>query len=138
MILNLYQASPLTLSLIHISHSVRRLRPTKGVHIVYRGEISPSAFLLQSRQDRRIFFIIPFKGNSLIGTTDTDYHQSPDKVDVEETDIQYLLQEDVYKRQDMTRGQSLVVWAIHEGRSAAQGVHNYLTVVGETRRVVRT
>jgi glycerol-3-phosphate dehydrogenase len=69
------------------------LRPTKGVHIVYRGEISPSAFLLQSRQDKRIFFVIPFKGNSLIGTTDTDYQQSPDSVKVEEADIQYLLQE---------------------------------------------
>jgi glycerol-3-phosphate dehydrogenase len=76
-----------------VPHSVKRLRLTKGVHIVYRGEISPSAFLLQSRSDRRIFFVIPFKGNSLIGTTDTDYHQSPDSVQVEEADIQYLLQE---------------------------------------------
>jgi glycerol-3-phosphate dehydrogenase len=76
-----------------VPHAVKRLRPTKGVHIVYRGEISPSAFLLQSRQDKRIFFVIPFKGNSLIGTTDTDYHQSPDGVKVEEADIQYLLQE---------------------------------------------
>jgi len=76
-----------------IPHSVKRLRPTKGVHIVYRGEISPSAFLLQSRQDRRVFFVIPFKGNSLIGTTDTDYFQSPDHVKVEEADVQYLLQE---------------------------------------------
>ena len=33
----------------------------------------------------------------------------------------------VFTAGDMTRGQSLVVWAIHEGRSAAQGVHNYLT-----------
>jgi len=37
--------------------------------------------------------VIPFKGNSLIGTTDTDHHQSPDRVQVEEADIQYLLQE---------------------------------------------
>jgi glycerol-3-phosphate dehydrogenase len=74
-------------------HAVKRLRPTKGVHIVYRGEISPSAFLLQSRQDKRIFFVIPFKGNSLIGTTDTDDQESPDEVKVEEADIQYLLQE---------------------------------------------
>lgn len=77
-----------------VPHSVRRLRPTKGVHIVYQGEISSSAFLLQSRsRTRRIFFVIPFKGNSLIGTTDTDYHQSPDGVKTEEADIQYLLQE---------------------------------------------
>ena len=32
----------------------------------------------------------------------------------------------VFTAGDMTRGQSLVVWAIHEGRSAAQGVHQYL------------
>ena len=76
-----------------VPHSVKRLRPTKGVHIVYRGAISEHAFLLQSRQDRRVFFVIPFKGNSLIGTTDTDYNQGPDRVQVEESDIQYLLQE---------------------------------------------
>ncbi len=33
----------------------------------------------------------------------------------------------VFTAGDMTRGQSLVVWAIHEGRAAAHGVHNYLT-----------
>jgi glycerol-3-phosphate dehydrogenase len=76
-----------------IPHSVKRLRPTKGVHIVYRGEISPCAFLLQSRSDKRVFFVIPFKGNSLIGTTDTDYHESPDSVQVNDADVQYLLQE---------------------------------------------
>jgi len=33
----------------------------------------------------------------------------------------------VFTAGDMTRGQSLVVWAIAEGRAAAEGVHNYLT-----------
>jgi glutamate synthase (NADPH/NADH) small chain len=33
----------------------------------------------------------------------------------------------VFTAGDMTRGQSLVVWAIHEGRAAARGVHGYLT-----------
>jgi len=32
----------------------------------------------------------------------------------------------VFTAGDMTRGQSLVVWAIHEGRTAAEGVHSYL------------
>ena len=32
----------------------------------------------------------------------------------------------VFTAGDMTRGQSLVVWAIHEGRAGARGVHNYL------------
>ena len=33
----------------------------------------------------------------------------------------------IFTAGDMTRGQSLVVWAIYEGRTAAQGVHHYLT-----------
>lgn len=32
----------------------------------------------------------------------------------------------VFTAGDMTRGQSLVVWAIHEGRAAAEGVHKFL------------
>lgn len=32
----------------------------------------------------------------------------------------------VFSAGDMRRGQSLVVWAIHEGREAAEGVHQYL------------
>lgn len=38
----------------------------------------------------------------------------------------------VFTAGDMTRGQSLVVWAIHEGRAAARGVHSYLTQAVET------
>jgi glutamate synthase (NADPH) small chain len=37
----------------------------------------------------------------------------------------------VFATGDMRRGQSLVVWAIAEGRRAARGVDNYLT--GTTR-----
>lgn len=94
-------------------HSARRLRLTKGVHLVYRGEISPCAFLLQSRQDKRIFFVIPFKGNSLIGTTDTDFLQSPDTVKVEEADIEYLLKEAgrVFPKIDFDRSKIITSFA---------------------------
>ncbi len=71
----------------------RRLRLTKGVHIVYEGQISSKAFLLQSRGDGRVFFVIPFRGNTLIGTTDTDYDGDLDDIRVEPQDIQYLLRE---------------------------------------------
>ncbi|NLE64540.1 MAG: glutamate synthase subunit beta [Elusimicrobia bacterium] len=40
----------------------------------------------------------------------------------------------VFTAGDMTRGQSLVVWAIHEGRTAAEGVHSYLTGCGKEER----
>jgi len=39
----------------------------------------------------------------------------------------------VFTAGDMTRGQSLVVWAIHEGRTAAQGVHEYLAVRAQAK-----
>ena len=69
------------------------LRPTKGVHILYKGAVSDRAFLLQSSSDKRIFFVIPFKGNTLIGTTDTDYKGKADDVQVGQEDVSYLLKE---------------------------------------------
>ena len=38
---------------------------------------------------------------------------------------------DLFAAGDMARGQSLVVWAIEEGRKAARGVDKYL-MYGET------
>ena len=71
----------------------KKVRTTKGIHIVWKGEISKHAILIGSQSDRRIFFVIPWMGNSLIGTTDTDYIASPDAVRVEKEDIDYLLRE---------------------------------------------
>ena len=70
-----------------------RLHLTKGAHLIYEGQVSSRALLLQSHEDGRVFFVIPFRGNTLIGTTDTDYSKDPDDVGVEEEDIQYLLRE---------------------------------------------
>jgi len=39
----------------------------------------------------------------------------------------------VFAAGDMRRGQSLVVWAIHEGRAAAAAVDRYLSVPAETQ-----
>jgi glycerol-3-phosphate dehydrogenase len=71
----------------------KKVRTTKGIHIVYKGEISKHAVLIGSQSDRRIFFVIPWMGNSLIGTTDTDYIASPDAVKVEKEDMDYLIRE---------------------------------------------
>ncbi len=72
-------------------HAKKKVRTTKGIHIVYKGEISRKALLIASQSDKRIFFVIPWKGNSLIGTTDTDYVASPDEVRAERADIDYLV-----------------------------------------------
>jgi len=85
-------AGPWTNGLLRLDTPVakKKVRTTKGVHIVYKGEISKHAVLIGSQSDRRIFFVIPWMGNSLIGTTDTDYVGSPDAVKVEKEDLEYL------------------------------------------------
>ncbi len=71
----------------------KKVRTTKGIHIVYKGQVSSHALLISSRSDQRIFFVIPWMGNSLIGTTDTDYIGNPDDVRVEQQDVEYLMRE---------------------------------------------
>lgn len=65
-------------------------RMSKGVHLVMPG-IGDEALLLTAPQDGRVFFIIPWYGMTLLGTTDDDYHGDLDSVHVDAADVQYLL-----------------------------------------------
>ncbi len=75
------------------SQSPQQVRPTKGIHIVVKGRISDHAVLIPAEGDQRVFFVIPWMENSLIGTTDTDFNDSPDNVSVKQEDIDYLVRE---------------------------------------------
>jgi glycerol-3-phosphate dehydrogenase len=68
---------------------------TKGSHIVVgRFEGAPSsAFYVEARQDGRPFFIIPWNGQYLIGTTDIRYDGDPGDVVAGTDEIRYLLDE---------------------------------------------
>jgi glycerol-3-phosphate dehydrogenase len=68
------------------------LRCTKGVHL-FADKLSDKALVLFAHSDGRLFFVIPWKGYSLIGTTDTDYSGDPDAVGAETMDVQYLTTE---------------------------------------------
>jgi len=74
-----------------------RCRLTKGVHLVLPAALPQSgineALLLTAKSDGRVFFVIPWYGRTLLGTTDTDYSGDPDDVAVEAEDIAYLLTE---------------------------------------------
>jgi len=69
------------------------VRMSKGIHLVYPDIGLKEALLVSSEQDGRIFFLIPWKGNTLIGTTDTDYTGNPGDAKAEPADVEYLLQE---------------------------------------------
>jgi glycerol-3-phosphate dehydrogenase len=67
------------------------LRPTKGVHLVAPDLGLTAAFLFLHPADGRVFFVIPWLGKTLLGTTDTACDDSPDALSVTPDDIAYLL-----------------------------------------------
>lgn len=75
--------------------SERLIGGTKGSHIVvapFPGA-SNSAIYLEAQSDQRPFFIIPWNGNYLIGTTDVRFEDDPDQVRSELWEMDYLLAE---------------------------------------------
>ena len=66
-------------------------RLSKGIHLVMPALQTSEAILLTAKQDGRVFFIIPWYGRTLLGTTDTDYSGDIDRVVVEAEDVDYLL-----------------------------------------------
>lgn len=68
-------------------------RLTKGVHLVLPAIGVEEALLLTAKSDGRVFFIIPWYGMTLLGTTDTAYSGDLNHVTVEPEDIHYLLTE---------------------------------------------
>ena len=73
----------------------RFMGPTKGTHIVvHRFEgMTDVACYAEARSDGRPFFIIPWNGMVLIGTTDTRCDADPASVHAEEGEIAWLLTE---------------------------------------------
>jgi len=66
-------------------------RVTKGVHLIMPAALTDEALLLTARADGRVFFMIPWYGLTLLGTTDTDYYGDMSQVFAEENDVAYLL-----------------------------------------------
>jgi glycerol-3-phosphate dehydrogenase len=71
-----------------------KLRPSRGSHILLpRLPGQTDILYLTAREDRRLFFVIPWGELSLIGTTDIDHPGDPDAVSASEEEIAYLLSE---------------------------------------------
>lgn len=68
------------------------LEPTKGVHIILPERGLASALLLLHPRDGRVFFVIPWLGKTLVGTTDTAALEGPDALAVAPEDVAYLLE----------------------------------------------
>jgi glycerol-3-phosphate dehydrogenase len=69
------------------------VRYNKGIHLVMPSLGSDCAMLVMARADGRPFFMIPWYGRTLLGTTDTVHRGHPDDARVEPEDVRYLLHE---------------------------------------------
>jgi len=76
-----------------LQHGKRNYRLSKGVHLILPNLLDKEALLLTAKSDGRVFFMIPWYGRTLVGTTDTDYDGDLDAVRAEDKDIHYLLNE---------------------------------------------
>lgn len=68
-------------------------RLSKGIHLILPKILGNEALLLTAKSDGRVFFIIPWYGLTLLGTTDSDYNGDIEHVTVEAEEINYLLSE---------------------------------------------
>lgn len=79
---------------LHTPHATL-IGGTKGSHIVVQPFTGApdGAIYVEARSDRRPFFIIPWQGLCLIGTTDLPFTGDLDNVSATESEIAYLLDE---------------------------------------------
>lgn len=80
-----------TIAKLDSKKTANLVSPTKGVHIVLPDIGLKKALILETPQDKRIFFLIPWKNQTLVGTTDTEFNNHPDDMSATKEDFRYLL-----------------------------------------------
>jgi glycerol-3-phosphate dehydrogenase len=70
----------------------RCVRTTKGIHLLL-PRITDHAVYISAKQDDRMFFVIPWQGLTLVGTTDTDFSGDLDRLAATRDEVRYLMQE---------------------------------------------
>ena len=68
-----------------------RLSLVRGSHLVLKHRVAEAGMLLQSVSDRRVFFVLPWKGTTLVGTTEVMHDGSLENVSATDPEIDYLI-----------------------------------------------
>ena len=63
----------------------------RGSHLVLKRRISDIGALLQSVDDDRVFFVLPWKEKTLVGTTEVVQHESLEDVHASYDEVEYLI-----------------------------------------------
>ena len=80
------------------------LHPSRGIHLVFPAITRGHALLLGARRDGRVFFVLPFAGLSLVGTTEVETESPPCEGAAQPTveEVRYL-REELERALPMTR-----------------------------------
>lgn len=68
-----------------------QLTLVRGSHLVLKRRVAETGMLLQSISDRRVFFVLPWQGTTLVGTTEVMHHSSLENVQATDEEIEYLI-----------------------------------------------
>ena len=63
-----------------------------GSHLILQEKLSDDAFYMESPQDGRAIFLLPWGEHSLLGTTEQTFHGDPKTICVSQQERDYLLQ----------------------------------------------
>jgi len=64
----------------------------QGAHIILPHKVEKGIYYLESPRDKRAVFAMPWRGATMVGTTETDYSGDPAKTQPLETEVEYLLE----------------------------------------------
>jgi glycerol-3-phosphate dehydrogenase len=114
------------------------VRPTRGTHIVVPQVLSDQAVLIKAKKDERVLFVIPWRGYSLVGTTDLDDPKDPDQVLPTEEEVQYLLDEAARVFPNHPWDRSRVLSAFAGLRPLAYSPNGHASSVSREDKVLQT
>lgn len=108
----------------------------RGSHLVLARRVSDTGLLLQSTTDRRVFFVLPWKETTLVGTTEVVQSEPLDGVKATGEEIDYLLARyNRYFRAPLSR---VDVASTFAGVRPLVGRATNPSAIGRDSRVVRT
>lgn len=111
-----------------------RLSLVRGTHIVLREQVSGVGALLQSVEDRRVFFVLPWKGTTLVGTTEV-LQSDPDETAPTLEEIDYLIAR--FNRYFRTKISNANVASAFAGARPLVGRAANPSAIGREYRVIR-
>ncbi len=81
-----------TLGLVTPKQPARLIELVQGTHLIVPGAITCGIYYVESPRDGRAIFVMPWYGQTMIGTTETRFRGDPAEVRPLQTEINYLLQ----------------------------------------------